>query len=195
MPLSFGSNSHGTIAFGFFNIESDMLLLDRYFIFASDFCSHIGEMAETTDGEARHTRWQVYHIETPENIGDLMGAIHGIRYTGFIGEVYRQFPFPQDPAGFKQKPDGDRTQSVISEIIFNYSQPQEIPVAVSQNGDEIEIGVYKFIRKQFQALLNYVWQGGYPRWQDDLRPDYVKAMYNKIINNSNCLFTDMIFDN
>jgi hypothetical protein len=32
MPLAFQSLSHGTITFGFFNIESDMLLLDRYFI-------------------------------------------------------------------------------------------------------------------------------------------------------------------
>ena len=29
MPLAFESLSHGTIAFGFFNIESDLLLLDR----------------------------------------------------------------------------------------------------------------------------------------------------------------------
>ena len=34
MPLAFESLSHGTIAFGFFNIESDMLILDRYFLFA-----------------------------------------------------------------------------------------------------------------------------------------------------------------
>ena len=193
MPLSFESNSHGTIAFGFFNIESDMLLLDRYFLFASDFCSRIGELAETTDGEARHTRWRVYHIESPEKIGDLMGAIHGIRYTGFLGEVYRQFPFPQESAGFKQKPDGDRTRSLISEIIANFARPQEIPVTVSNNGDEIEIGVYKFSRAQFQELLNYVWRGGYPRWQDDLRPDYVESMKEKIINNSKFLFANMVF--
>jgi hypothetical protein len=34
MPLAFESLSHGIIAFGFFNIESDMLILDRYFLFA-----------------------------------------------------------------------------------------------------------------------------------------------------------------
>jgi len=38
MPLTFESLSHGTIAFGFFNIESDMLLCDRYFLFADDLC-------------------------------------------------------------------------------------------------------------------------------------------------------------
>ena len=31
MPLSFSSTTHGNIAFGFFNIESDMLLLENYF--------------------------------------------------------------------------------------------------------------------------------------------------------------------
>lgn len=37
MPLAFESISHGTLPFGFFNIESDMLLLDHYFFFASDY--------------------------------------------------------------------------------------------------------------------------------------------------------------
>ena len=46
MPLAFESLSHGTIAFGFFNIDSDMLLLDKYFLFGSDFCEHIVAMAE-----------------------------------------------------------------------------------------------------------------------------------------------------
>jgi hypothetical protein len=51
MPLSFESMSHGTIAFGFFNIESDMLLLEQYFLFGSEFCRHIGEMAENAHAE------------------------------------------------------------------------------------------------------------------------------------------------
>ncbi|MCP4627562.1 MAG: hypothetical protein GY850_29210, partial [bacterium] len=46
MPLSFDSLSHGSIAFGFFNIESDMLLCDRYFLFASEFCRYVMDMAE-----------------------------------------------------------------------------------------------------------------------------------------------------
>ncbi|MGD9173924.1 MAG: hypothetical protein PVF29_07170 [Desulfobacterales bacterium] len=58
MPLAFESLSHGTIAFGFFN----------------------------------------------------MGAIHGICHTGFIGEPYRRYPFPQKPEAFKQKTNGFRNQ-------------------------------------------------------------------------------------
>jgi len=37
--LAFKSLSHGTVAFGFFNIESDLLLLDRRFFFAADFAT------------------------------------------------------------------------------------------------------------------------------------------------------------
>lgn len=194
MPLAFESASHGTIAFGFFNIESDMLLLDRYFLFASDFCSYIENMVETLDTDGLDTKWQIHYIDSGEKIGDLMGAIHGIRYTGFIGDVYRRFPFPQEPAGFKQKPEGDRTQSLMSEIIANYGRQLEIPVMVSPNGDEIEIGVYRFTRPQFQELLNYVWLGGAPRWKDGLRPDYVKTMSEKITHNNRLLFIKMVFE-
>jgi hypothetical protein len=31
MPLAFESISHGTIVFGFFSINADMLLLEQYF--------------------------------------------------------------------------------------------------------------------------------------------------------------------
>ncbi len=89
MPLAFESLSHGTIAFGFFNIESDMLLLDRYFLFAEDFCSTLKKIAKNTGDRPYHTRWAIQFIETAEDIGDLMGAIHGVRLTGFIGELLR----------------------------------------------------------------------------------------------------------
>ena len=35
MPLPFLSRSHGAIAFGFFNIESHLLILDQVFFFAN----------------------------------------------------------------------------------------------------------------------------------------------------------------
>ena len=92
MPLSFESLSHGTIAFGFFNIESDMLLCDRYFFFADDFCARIGQIAEHAGDPDYRTIWEIHTIDIPEKIGDLMGAIHGIHFTGFIGELYRRFP-------------------------------------------------------------------------------------------------------
>ena len=46
MPLAFRSISHGILPFGFFNIESDLLLLDHYFLFASNFCKNVAHIAE-----------------------------------------------------------------------------------------------------------------------------------------------------
>ena len=75
MPLAFESLSHGTIAFGFFNIDSDMLLLEKHFLFGSEFCEHISEIAENCDADQFESSWSVYTIEDRAQIGDLMGAI------------------------------------------------------------------------------------------------------------------------
>jgi hypothetical protein len=180
MPLAFDSTSHGPIAFGFFNIDSDMLLLDRYFLFATEFCSHIIKMAEYVGPGPYETSWEGYHIPDPADIGDLMGAIHGIHYTGFIGEVYRRFPFPERPEAFKQKPEGHMTRGDMVGIIEKYARTVEIPVSIGREGGEVSIGIYRFTGPGFQELVRYVWQGGYPRWRDEIRPDYVGAMKEAI---------------
>ena len=82
-----------------------------------------------------------------------MGAIHGVRFTGFIGELYRRFPFPQRPADFKQNPDGDRTQALVAEIISRYANTEKIPIAVDNKRLEAVIGRYRFSQGQFQELL------------------------------------------
>ncbi len=194
MPLAFESLSHGTIAFGFFNIESDMLLLDRYFLFAEDFCSYIKTMAENDIKRPYHGFWPVQVIETPGNIGDLTGAIHGVHFTGFFGELYRRFPFPRQAEDFKQKPEGFQTQSLVLEIISNFAKPLEIAIAVSTDNSTIEIGDYRFNRVQFQALLKYVWRGGFPRWKDDIRPDYVMEMKDAILENRKGIFDGVVFE-
>lgn len=128
MPLGFPSLSHGTVAFGFFNIETDLLLLDRYFLFADLFCVHISRLAGTA-GEAVEEEWDVHRISDRARIGDLMGAIHGVRYLGFIGEVYRRFPFPKDEAEFKQRPEGWRNRPVVEGILPSYAEGVRVPVS------------------------------------------------------------------
>ena len=188
MPLSFESLSHGTIAFGFFNIDSDMLLLEKHFLFGSEFCHQIGEMAENVDGEQFKSNWPVYTIEDRKLIGDLMGAIYGIRFTGFIGELYRRYPFPADPLDFKQKPEGYRNQTVVRDLISEYASQVLLPVEANHRTLEVDIGAYKFSQTTFQELINYVWQGGYPRWRDGIRPDYVMEMKTKVKSNRRGLF-------
>lgn len=180
MPLAFDSISHGPIAFGFFNIDSDMLLLDRYFFFAAEFCSHMRDFAEYTGPFPYEASWEVYTIPNPIDIGDLMGAIHGVHYSGFIGEVYARFPFPKRPEDFKQKPEGYRTRADLMAIIEKYARTVNIPFAIDRKAEEVSIGPYRFTMAAFQELIRYVWQGGYPRWRDDTRPDYVLAMKEAI---------------
>ena len=167
MPLAFPSLSHGTVAFGFFNIESDMLLLEENFLFATHFCRHIEKLASAVGDRSITTHWPAYRIQDREAIGDLMGAIHGIRYTGFIGAVYRRFPFPSKPEGFKQNRGGDSTQDTITTIIENYAPLTEMPVSVDDLNNLITMGGYRFDSAAFQSLVRYVWQGGYPRWRHD----------------------------
>jgi len=193
MPLAFDSLSHGSIAFGFFNIESDMLLCDRYFLFADQFCKYVEDIAENVDEQTLQTIWKVQIIQTAEAIGDLMGAIHRVRYTGFIGELYRRFPFPPRPQDFKQNPHGFETQSQVFEIIANYAEPLEIQVVVKNTRGEIQIGDYRFSSTQFQELIDYVWRGGYPRWKDEIRPAYVTALKEQIQKKSKGIFKDMEF--
>jgi hypothetical protein len=154
MPLSFESISHGAIAFGFFNIDSDMLLLDQHFLFGSEFCLHIGEMAENVDKDQFKTNWPV----------------------------------------FKQKPEGYLNQAVVREMISGYARQVPLPVAANHQALEVDIGAYKFSRKTFQELIKYVWRGGYPRWRDGIRPDYVLDMKTKIEGRRRGLFERIKFD-
>jgi hypothetical protein len=190
MPLSFKSENHGNIAFGFFNIESDMLLLENYFFFADDFCKLICKIADNfaevnSEGQ-KQFQFKVYNIPNPNDIGDLMGAIHGMHYTGFIGSTYKLFPFPENPEDFKQNPEGSKTQDVIKELIGKISQKIEILVDFSREGT-VCIGLYIFNENVFYELIKYVDKGGYPRWKDDLRPGYVLNMKD-CIQKSNIFF-------
>ena len=193
MPLAFESLSHGTIAFGFFNIESDMLLCDRYFLFAEDFCRDVADMAVNAGTQVYQAAWRVWLIETADDIGDLMGAIHGIRFTGFIGELYGHYPFPGQPSAFKQNPEGHRTQSLVRNIISKYARKQEITVVVDNHKMETAIGAYRFNRIQFQELLKYIWRGGYPRWKNEIRPAYVLELKRQIMLNRKGIFEHIVF--
>ncbi len=187
MPLSFTSKSHGNIAFGFFNIESDMLLLEKYFFFADDFCRWIIEMAKEDDSGVKIFEHPVYYIADPNDIGDLMGAIHGMLFTGFIGKLYTLFPFPDDPKAFKQNPDGFKTRKVVKSYIEPFSAIKNIPIEI-YNDSQAKIGSYAFDKIVFHELIEYVWKGGYPRWKDEIRPQYVIQMKECIQKSRNSFF-------
>jgi hypothetical protein len=190
MPLAFPSLSHGEIAFGFFNIESDLLLLNNYFFFADDFCRLLSELALLAPDQQHALDWDLFILRR-KDIGDLGGAINGVNFQGFIGETYRLFPFPQEPDLFRQNPEGYKTRDIFEAIIKKYAELSRIAVNVDQSGQTIAIGEYEFSREVFHKLIQYVWAGGYPRWKDGVRPDYVREMKVHIMKSANPLFCGM----
>ena len=193
MPLAFESLNRGTIAFGFFNIDTDLLLLQQYFLFADDFCSHLVRMAEDKRQETYETAWEVYSIEDPRKIGDLMAAIHGIRYTGFIGEVYKQFPFPRKESEFKQKPEGFQNRAWMISLLGRWAASKSIPVRLDKVNETVSIGEYLFTKAVFHQLIQYVWAGGYPRWKDEIRPGYVMEMKERLEKAGGWLTRGLVF--
>jgi hypothetical protein len=176
MPLAFPSLNHGTIVFGFFNIDTDLLLLEHYFLFASDFCPHISLLARQSEKGSFETSWDVYSIDRREGIGDLMAAIHGVRFDGFIGEVYRLFPFPSKEEDFKQKPEGCKNREVLEKTISKYAATKKILVRGDVENETVAVAEYLFTKHAFHRLIEYVWLGGYPRWREGMRPGYVVEM-------------------
>lgn len=180
MPLAFPSLNHGTIAFGFFNVDTDLLLLEHYFLFANDFCSYIATLASRSEQSAFETSWAVHSIDRRSDIGDLMAAINGIAFSGFIGDLYRRFPFPGNPEGFKQKPEGFQNRAVVEEMLGHRAVKREIFIRCDADHETVALGEYLFSKAVFHDLIGYVWLGGYPRWRENVRPEYVLEMKKEI---------------
>lgn len=193
MPLAFQSLSHGQIAFGFFNIETDMLLLDIYFFFADDFCRVVGEFARGRSEAAVSASLDAYTL-VRNRIGNLMGSIHGIDFSGFIGDVYRLYPFPREEDEFRQQPEGSRNRGKIEDIIQKYARSRPIMVMFDPVRGIVDIGGYVFDRREFLRLVEYVWMGGYPRWRDGMWPEYVTEMKRTIEGSENPVFTGINLD-
>jgi hypothetical protein len=174
MPLSFPSISHGTIAFGFFNIESDMLLLQELFFFADRFCEAVVQLAR----DRSESCLEGWRLDDPSRVGDLHGAIAGQHLSGFIGATYRRWPFPQRPEGFKQNPDGHQTQQEVQEMIATFGEPAQI--SLGWEGQTISVDAYRFDQQAFSLLVGYADRGGYPRWRNEVRPPYVQIMMEQL---------------
>jgi hypothetical protein len=179
MPLAFNTLSHGTVSFGFFNIETDMLLLENHFFFADRFAGAVEALA-SAGGRDFSASWECYVIEKKEQVGDLTGAIHGIRHTGFLGALYRRFPFPSSPEAFRQKSKGRAEPNVVIEILGPFSKKSSMTLETNRQGTVAAIGPYLFERSAFQELILYVWRGGYPTWGEGERPLYVLRMKDAV---------------
>jgi hypothetical protein len=68
-----------------------------------------------------------------------------------------------------------------------------LPVRVDRQRETVSLGEYLFTREVFHQLINYVWVGGYPRWKDEIRPDYVMEMKFGLEESSNWLTRGLVF--
>lgn len=193
MPLAFQSINKGVIPFGFFNIETDLLIMDQYFFFADDFCRELLNIPFNMEQGAKCTTWEVYHIEDKVDIGDFMGAMLGIQHVGFMGELYKIYPFPEREEDFKQHYKGYLKRKDVEPIISKWSIKKKITVQADKGNEQIRIGDYLFNRQVFHELLQYVWRGGYPRWKGEIRPEYVTEMKTKLLQSKHPVFSGLSF--
>ncbi len=195
MPLAFDSLSHQTVAFGFFHIETDMLLLQRLFFFADSFCRIVSELATGPKETPFEKILPGFSFPDPSEIGDLMGAIHGVRYSGFIGDLYQRHPFPKTPEDFRQKTQGRFTRQEIAAAIRHRAVVCNLCFKARVPNGPVSIGEYRFEKQVFRELIDYVWRGGYPRWEAKRRPAYVIQMKKAVENSDLPLLREMRFSN
>ncbi len=179
MPLAFASLSHGTVAFGFYNIETDGLLLDRLFFFCTDFCTAVCELASLSWDAGQRTSLPGFSFRTAEEIGDLGGAIRGTHHRGFLGEVYLLWPFPTEAAAFRQKLGGASNRPLVEAILKRRAEPVSIDLVVEGAEGLVRVAEYAFSRRGFLDIVAYVERGGYPTWEgyeEGRRPAYVARM-------------------
>ena len=143
------------------------------FAVADAFCRAVSLLAAAVPDVAWETPIPAFGVA---DMGDLMGAIHGVRHTGFIGDVYRRYPFPERPEDFRQKTRGYETRDEFRALIAPWAREEEIRLAARSDAREVFVGEVRFARGVFHDLVRYVWRGGWPRWENDEPPDYVNAM-------------------
>jgi hypothetical protein len=188
VPLAFDTVNQGTIAVGFFNVESDMFLVGDYLLFASDLCGWIAEQAARIEPDYSEDH-EVWRVE-PQAFGDLHGAMGGWDPGGFLGEVYARYPFPALREEFHQKPQGYRTRAVFEEMVARHGTCTVITLRADSVARTYAFGRFVFAVEWWRAVIDYLWRGGMPRWQDEERPEYVKAMAQAVEGSEHWLYND-----
>jgi len=180
LPLAFHSSSHGVVAFGFFHIETPMLLLEELFFFAPEFCDALVRLAQSPPERDWRGGWPGFVIADPRCRGDLHGAIAGRDLEGFIGALYARWPFPRDPHQFRQRTRGAAPREVVEQEAGRFGRQEEIPFTARAGGREFAIGQYRFHRAGFLALVDYLWRGGMPGWEGGRRPEWLLEAARRI---------------
>ena len=61
-------------------------------------------------------------------------------------------------------------------MILGFGSPIDLVLYQNIKKQQLELGPYVFSQINFLQLIKYVIMGGYPRWSDDIAPDYMESM-------------------
>jgi DNA-binding transcriptional ArsR family regulator len=81
----------------------------------------------------------------------------------------------------------------MESLVQSYTKKTTILFAIDQNANRVEIYEYLFDKLSFHELIRYIWMGGFPRWRDNVRPNYVLSMGKVIDQSTNSFFYDLVF--
>ena len=190
MPLAFRSIDHGVVAFGFFNIDTDLLLLERTLMWGEHFTAAVGALAAAAPDALTTATLPAFRVPPERSLGNVMGAIHGFDRSGFIGAVYDRFPFPEDPDAFRQRPEVAGNRAAITALLERWAEPVEQTIVHDPDAGHVTVAGITFEAGWFRDLVAYVWRGGYPRWLDERRPPYVEKMRRAIETSNHPLFRE-----
>ena len=122
-----------------------------------------------------------------------MGAQLGISFEGFMGELYKSYPFPEKRKDFRQNTHGYLSRPNVEPIIAKWGVRKNIEVLINHELAQVRIGEYHFTKSVFHDLIRYLWRGGLPKWQSEGRPGYVIEMKNRLQESQNRIFNGLSF--
>jgi hypothetical protein len=178
MPIGFETTNAGQIAVGFFNIETDCLLMGRYFFFASDFCGWVKSWAEQDPPESLVKEF--YVADRFQDIGNIHAAMAHFYQQDLLSDVFQRFPFPEDPLAFRQHPDGWKNRKALEAILPSHTHREQVTISFHKPQEAVLFGEYEFHKSVFSRVLQYLFRGGMPMWRDGVPPVYVLEMMRAV---------------
>jgi hypothetical protein len=172
MPLAFDTLEGDRVAFGFFHIETDLLLLERRFFWCRGFCAALDALLEVPVGLTGISHLPGWRIDSAAALGDLHGALAGDALHGLIGALYARWPFPARRAEFRQKPDGQVPPAQVEALLDRFGTRTTFALRMTP-GVAFDLDGTRFTPAQFARLAEYVWRGGMPGWAAGVRPAYL----------------------
>ncbi|CAO0824330.1 hypothetical protein DFAR_580002 [Desulfarculales bacterium] len=78
--------------------------------------------------------------------------------------------------------------------MIRFGQAKDIPVLARPRPGQFSLGDYVFDHQGLKALVDYLWRGGMPGWQQGRRPEYLLATARALAGNPSPWFLGLNWD-